>query len=75
MAVDSVTAAATGIQQQYVPARQPQDAERPRGNDEAARPREVKAPERPQQPAPAEQPKPVVNAQGQKTGTIINTTA
>jgi len=75
MAVDSVTAATVSVQQQYAPARQPQDAERPRENNETARPRQAQVTERQQQAAPAEQPRPVVNAQGQKTGTIISTTA
>lgn len=38
-------------------------------------PQEARSAENPERAQRPEQPKPVVNAQGQKTGTIINTTA
>lgn len=85
MAVSSVSAAATAVQQQTVSARQMQEVDRSRENNDAARVREVQPAEQQapqteraemtQSTAATEQQQPVVNAQGQKTGTIINTTA
>ena len=86
MAISSVsTATSGGVQQQYASQRQSQETERsrePRSCTETTREMQTQAAERSsaqsrrvessQRP---EQPKPVVNAQGQKTGTIINTTA
>ncbi|MDP1606796.1 MAG: hypothetical protein Q8L93_09180 [Rhodocyclaceae bacterium] len=77
-------------QQQQVAANQAQFrmTEGPRAGDEANRPPAAQSPtkqaepaqraaqpERVEPPEQPESPKPVVNAQGQKTGTIINTSA
>jgi hypothetical protein len=90
MAISSVGAAGTTLQQQLVTAKTPQleYPEQTRAQDEASRPSEpqatnvetvqaraAQAPERAEQPERTEQPKTYVNAQGQKTGTIINVTA
>jgi hypothetical protein len=80
MAISSVSAASGAVQQQQkvAVAKEPQQApaERPRESGEAT---VASAPQPPvqqvAQPQRAEAPKPVVNAQGQKTGTIINTAA
>lgn len=77
-------------QQQFANTRQPEAAERPRDSENAERARastqtaarrtaaadqQAQGVEREAQAKRQEQAKPVVNAQGQKTGTIINTTA
>lgn len=90
MAINSVSASFSAVPQlqQTAAAKQPEAAERPpqevgAANADnareatAARSRSAQAEsssrsERPENQSP---PKPVVNAQGQKTGTIINTTA
>lgn len=86
MEINAVNSATSAMQQSPVQARQgvSQPSERPSESNvaqsrESQRPpppppeaRSADNPERPQRP---EQPKPVVNAQGQKTGTIISTTA
>ena len=88
MAINGVNTSASTLQQQVASERQAQfqPVERPQRQqvndsgqtDEARqaqaqrRAAEVQAQDRSQR---VEQPKPVVNAQGQKTGTIINTTA
>jgi hypothetical protein len=84
MDVSSASAATSGFQQQ-IATREIQESERPRASDEAARasarqadarpPQETAQPERNEQARQTEPPRPVVNAQGQKTGSIINTTA
>lgn len=85
MAINAVTSSMGALQQQVAAERQPdmQTDNRPR-QDAVARARAANEsqnaapPERPERPERAERPetpKPVVNAQGQKTGTIINTTA
>jgi hypothetical protein len=80
METSSVSAATSVVQQQLAPS-QPQEAPRPR---ESQQPTQVQAasnqnpPQRAERPEQAQQPQapqPVVNAQGQKTGSIINTTA
>lgn len=80
MEMSSVNAATSGVQQQSVPS-QPQEAQRSREKQE---PMQVQAPsnqnppqraERSEQAQKPQAPQPVVNAQGQKTGSIINTTA
>lgn len=87
MEINSVGLTNGAVQQQLETPRQPRQeiAERPRENTDASRSSEaqtaasqqapVRRAERPVQAERPEQPKPVVNAQGQKTGTIINTTA
>lgn len=85
MAINSVSSATSAVQQQKpVMAKEPQQppVERPREKSEAMAasapqpPAQQSAPpQRAERPERAEQPKPVVNAQGQKTGTIISTTA
>lgn len=84
MEINSLGSTNGALPQQQVTARQPQQeiAERPRENSDAARASAAQAAANQQaaaqRSAPAErpeQPRPVVNAQGQKTGTIINTTA
>lgn len=91
MAIDSVGSAASAVQQQVParqvqPQASPPPPERSReeGGEVVSRESQpttvqaapqqasVQQAERPEQP---EQLKPVVNAQGQKTGTIINTSA
>lgn len=85
MAVNSVSAPSSALQQQAAAERQAQfqAAERPQ-RQEASRGSEAPPPEnrqrtreaeRPEQAQRPEPPRPVVNAQGQKTGTIINTSA
>lgn len=90
MAINLVSSATNSTQQQQVAANQAQFrmTEGPRGGDEANRPPAAQSAAKPAEPAqraaqservePPKQPdppKPVVNAQGQKTGTIINTSA
>ena len=91
MAINSVNSASSAVQQQQqqlqVSANQAQfrTAEGSRLEGEASRPlpaqttaRQPEPVQRTQQPEQVERPeppKPVTNAQGQKTGTIINTTA
>lgn len=90
MAINSVNLASSAAQQQQpVSARQmqpqsvPPPPERSREGSDAAnirapQPTVVQSPaqeRRPEQAERVEQPKPVVNAQGQKTGTIISTAA
>jgi len=82
MEIGSVGATAATLQQQSVAARvQPQsDPERARPREEAAEsqktPQSQGSQERPAQATERpEQPRVFVNAQGQKTGTIINVTA
>jgi hypothetical protein len=90
MAISSVGAAGAALQQQLVTAKTPQQEypEPTRAREEAPPPSEAQAttvetvkssaaqaPERVEQPERTEQPKTYVNAQGQKTGTIINETA
>lgn len=85
MAITSVSAATSGLPQQQVAARQPQESQEARPAPVAARQPEqpqraerseaAPRPERNEEARPAEAPQPVVNAQGQKTGSIINTTA
>lgn len=90
MAINAVGSPVTALQQQVVAERQPEAraAEQPQqSTDTAARAREAnearnvertesaQRQERPEQAERPEPPRPVVNAQGQKTGTIINTTA
>ena len=90
MAINSVGSTSSAVQQPLMAAKQsqPEMAEYPHENIDAARAREAqvatnqqaqvrraeisKQAERPER---TEQHRPVVNAQGQKTGTIINTTA
>lgn len=89
MATSSVTSA-TNVAQQLQPNRQQTQARETPNTQTAentSRPREAEASKRPerseqaqrdqqaQQQQRSEQSKPVVNVQGQKTGTIINTTA
>ncbi len=90
MAINVVSSASSAVQQQQqlqIATNQAQyrTAEGPRAEGDASRAPGVQA--APRQPQPAQQtqqpeqverpepPKPVTNAQGQKTGTIINTTA
>jgi hypothetical protein len=90
MAINLVSSATNSTQQQQVAANQAQFrmTEGPRGGDEANRPPAAQSaakpaepaqraaqPERVEPPKQPDPPKPVVNAQGQKTGTIINTSA
>jgi hypothetical protein len=89
MEISAAISPAASFQQQPVQRQQEplQPAERPRENTETptpARTRETQPPppppearsaENPERAARPEAPKPVINAQGQKTGTIINTTA
>jgi hypothetical protein len=87
MAISSVGAAGAALQQQLVTAKTPQQEypEPTRAREEAPPPSEAQvttvenvqaqAPVRVEQPERTEQPKTYVNAQGQKTGTIINVTA
>lgn len=87
MAISSVGAAGAALQQQLVTAKTPQQEypEPTRAREEAPPPSEAQAttvenvqaqaPERVEQPERTEQPKTYVNAEGQKTGTIINVTA
>jgi hypothetical protein len=83
MEIGAVSSSASTMQQMPVQARQevPQPSERPRENSVAESqpqkppPPEARSAENPERPQRPEQPKPVVNAQGQKTGTIISTTA
>jgi hypothetical protein len=85
MAITSVSAATSGLPQQQVASRQPQESQEARPAPAAARPPEqpqraersepAERPERNEEARSVEAPKPVVNAQGQKTGSIINTTA
>lgn len=91
MEISAVGTPGAGIQQQAVVARAPQqefpDPERNRqqvssgGDAQAPKPVETvrenapQAPERSAQTQSNEQPKVFVNAQGQKTGTIISVTA
>ena len=91
MEISSIGTAGGGIQQQSVVARAPQqeypDPERTRqqvnNSSETQAPKKVEtvqesAPQAPERNEPAqsnEQPKVFVNAQGQKTGTIISVTA
>lgn len=80
MAMSSVNSATGGIQQQLT-SRPSQEAERPRENQQAAvqsNAAKANPPQQPQRSEKVERPQaaqPVVNAQGQKTGSIINTTA
>lgn len=89
MAINVVSSASSAVQQQQLQAvanqAQYRTAEGPRAEGDANRAPEAQA--APMQPQPVQQtkqpeqverpepPKPVTNAQGQKTGTIINTTA
>lgn len=80
MAINSVSSASAADQQMQL-ARAQLEAKTARV-DENAKSRETQAPQRAEmperterQPENREEPRPVVNAQGQKTGTIINTTA
>jgi hypothetical protein len=89
MEISSVGTSGVALQQQYTAAKTPSDypeqararAEPERMNEAQAAPAEnaearaVRAQERNDQPERAEAPKVFVNAQGQKTGTIINVTA
>lgn len=87
MAISSVGAAGAALQQQLVTAKTPQQEypEPTRAREEAPPPSEAQATtvenvqaqaqERVEQPERTEQPKTYVNAQGQKTGTIISVTA
>ncbi len=91
MEVNAVNIATSVVQQQTYAGRSPtQSVERSGQNDEAvksSRAREAQVVSRVEQAQAQQQaqqaqrqelsepPKPVVNAQGQKTGTIINTTA
>jgi len=90
MAVNSVGSTNSAVQQQLLAAKQsqPELAERPSESHDAARASEAQATTNQQaqvvraersdpteRPERTEQPKPVVNAQGQKIGNIINTTA
>jgi len=78
MAINSVSTATSGIMQQQIAARPSRDSQEPRPA-QAAKRSPAQRPEntmrRDQAARPAEAPKPVINAQGQKTGSIINTTA
>jgi hypothetical protein len=80
MDVSSVSSTTTSVVQQQQPAERSRDAE----SADQLREAQVRAQQQARQQAQetqrneaqrVEQPKPVVNAQGQKTGTIINTTA
>jgi hypothetical protein len=80
MAINSVSSSSAAEQQMQV-ARAQMEAKAAR-TDENAKSREIEPPQRMEAPERTErtpenreEPKPVVNAQGQKTGTIINTTA
>jgi hypothetical protein len=91
MAINSVSSANSAVQQQQqqlqVAANQAQyrPTDGPRAEGEANRTPEAQVTSRQQEPVQRtaqpeqverpEPPKPVTNAQGQKTGTIINTTA
>lgn len=90
MAVNSVGSTSSAVQQQMLAAKpaQPELAGRPRESSDAARVSETRAKtvqqarvaraeraDRTERPERTEQPGPVVNAQGQKIGNIINTTA
>lgn len=89
MAVNAIGTAASALQQQMVSERQAQyqPAEKSQPRDDAPQARETQqskptpVADRDTRDSDAErtersrQSKPVVNAQGQKTGTIINTTA
>lgn len=84
MAINAVASSASALQQQVASERQPEVQSSERASQatskraEGASEAENVRPERPERPERAERPeapKPVVNAQGQKTGTIINTTA
>jgi hypothetical protein len=85
-----ITSIGAALQQQAMANRSAQQEypEQTRAQDEASRPSEpqatnvetvkaraAQAPERAEQPERTEQPKTYVNAQGQKTGTIISVTA
>lgn len=79
MEVSSVGSSSAAFQQQVTSRKQPEESDL-----QATQPKEVESPQRtrqaesrtrPERSEQPEQPKPVVNAQGQKTGTIINTTA
>lgn len=75
MAIDSVNNAAK-LQASYVRPQEPQPttrAERPNRADEEAK--KLRAEQKAQETAKPQEPKPVVNTQGQKTGTVINVTA
>lgn len=63
MAVNSVGSTNGAVQQQLLATNQQAQVQRAERSEQAERPERT------------EQLKPVVNAQGQKTGTIINTTA
>lgn len=81
MAMSSVSSVSNAVPQQQVqPSQRQSDREQvQRSADEATKTREAPPPQRVEQvertPENNESPRPVVNAQGQKTGTIINTTA
>lgn len=89
MAVSQVSSATSGVQQQLTQTQRTRDAVRPSENTETQRTNEAQAAERraaeqaqrksetqaAERTTRNEQPRPVVNAQGQKTGTIINTSA
>lgn len=85
MAITSVSAATSGLAQQQVTARQSQESQevrpapaamrRPEQSQRAERSEPAPRPERNPESPPVAAPLPVVNAQGQKTGSIINTTA
>ena len=88
MAISTVSSAASAVQQQMIPNKREQEpvkqseSSRTQSSSQAERPRQAERAqeranqqERVNQQQSAQPPKPVVNAQGQKTGTIINTTA
>lgn len=85
MAITSVNSATSSLTQQQVANRQPRESQEARQVSMAVRTPEqplrpqrseaTPSPERNAQSRPIETPQPFVNAQGQKTGSIINTTA
>lgn len=87
MATNSVSSATSAAQQLQSIKQQARQTPNSEGLERALKPREAEASGRPerneqverdqqaQQQQRSEQSRPVVNVQGQKTGTIINTTA
>ncbi|MDK9725367.1 MAG: hypothetical protein OEL88_10795 [Sterolibacteriaceae bacterium MAG5] len=74
MAVDSVSSSTSANAQLVRSQRQPEQVERPR-QERRAEPAPKPEPQAAAQTPEVKKPQPVVNTQGQKTGTIINTSA
>lgn len=76
MAINSVSASTSAVQQLQP---KPQEVKPQRAAEDAAKPQEppkrAEAPRESERSESKQEPRPVVNAQGQKTGTIINTSA